>query len=62
MVYGVRVSEGDEVEPAAAAGAAGGGTHFVADGLEGVAGIGVLFGREGAAADSRCLLLVLRFR
>ncbi len=38
MVYGVRVFEGDEVEPAAAAGATRRGADFVADGLEFVAG------------------------
>ncbi len=52
MVYGVRVFERDEVQPAATAGAAGRGTEFVAEGLECVAGGVVEFGGEGTAADA----------
>ena len=37
MVYGVRVLDHDEVEPAAAPGAAGCDAVFVAEGLEGEA-------------------------
>jgi len=52
VVYGVRVFEGDEVEPAAAAGTAGGGADFAADGLELMAGFLVLLCRKGSAPDS----------
>lgn len=55
VVYGVRVFEGDEVQPAAAAGAAGGGADFVADGLELVAGFFVLLcGKWSASNSEQC--------
>lgn len=52
MVYGVRVFEGNKVEPAATAGAAGGGANFVADGLEFVADFLVLLRGKGSAPDT----------
>ncbi len=52
MVDGVRVFEGHKVEPAAAAGTAGGGADFAADGLELMAGFLVLLCRKGSAPDS----------